>query len=96
MIENLDDLEKLVTRLFRNVKNKEAMKFRFSLKHHPYGPKQLGFKMFVVPIEDETTQMMSLTFPVNDYSDKYRTDVSQFICRLNLRIFKDDRSSFLL
>ena len=76
--ENLDKLEEMVVPLFGNIKNRDAKKLKFSYDYHPWGPEQLKYKTYIVPLED--MRSLRLYFPVPDYQDQYKTSVSWDYC----------------
>lgn len=69
--ESLDELEKLVVDLFKEVKNKNVESPEW--KEHPFGPEHLQVKGFVVPVKD--IRNLNITFPIPDMREHYETQV---------------------
>lgn len=73
--ESVNDLEKMVVPLFKEIKNKNMKTMKYSFAYHPWGPKQLKRKIHIV-IPDAPAEVLRLTFPVPDVRKQYRTSVS--------------------
>mgnify|MGYP000894915281 CR=1 FL=1 len=75
-LESLDDLERRVVTLFKDVENKNRENILYSFKHHPWGPEQLKNKIYIVPLSDDA-QELRVTFPTPEIRDNYKSAVSR-------------------
>ncbi|VBB34049.1 unnamed protein product, partial [Acanthocheilonema viteae] len=77
--ESLDDLEQMVTSLsFGNIEKKNVSRKTWS--EGPYGDEQLGVKVELVPVKD--LRYLTLTFPIRDYRDDYRSWPAHYVSHL--------------
>uniref|UniRef100_A0AAF5PUE9 Insulin-degrading enzyme n=2 Tax=Wuchereria bancrofti TaxID=6293 RepID=A0AAF5PUE9_WUCBA len=77
--ESLDQLEQMVTSLsFGNIEKKNVS--RKIWNEGPYGEEQLGVKVELVPVKD--LRYLTLTFPVRDYRDDYRSWPAHYVSHL--------------
>ena len=67
----------MVTNIFKNIKDKDVKTIRYSYKHHPWGPDELGRKIYL-NATSEDAPYLRLIFPVPDIQD-YGKQVSRLI-----------------
>uniref|UniRef100_A0A0R3RZQ2 Insulin-degrading enzyme n=1 Tax=Elaeophora elaphi TaxID=1147741 RepID=A0A0R3RZQ2_9BILA len=77
--ESLDQLEQMVTSLsFGDIEKKNVS--RKTWGEGPYGEEQLGVKVELVPVKD--LRYLTLTFPIPDYRDDYRSWPAHYVSHL--------------
>ncbi|XP_034948180.1 insulin-degrading enzyme isoform X2 [Chelonus insularis] len=76
--ENLDDLEKLVVKMFSEVKNKEIEAPEWP--EHPFNEDQFQHKWFIVPIKD--VRKLKMMFPLPDLRENFRSSPANYISHL--------------
>ncbi|EFO20407.1 insulin-degrading enzyme [Loa loa] len=77
--ESLDQLEQMVTSLsFGEIEKKNVS--RKIWNEGPYGDEQLGVKVELVPVKD--LRYLTLTFPIRDYRDDYRSWPAHYVSHL--------------
>lgn len=73
MSESLNQLENIVISLFGEIENKNITPTTYSYEDHPWGPKQVKHKIFIVPIAD--IHRVKMIFPTPSVDDQYKTAV---------------------
>ncbi|CAG9536896.1 unnamed protein product [Cercopithifilaria johnstoni] len=77
--ESLDQLEQMVASLsFGDIEKKNVS--RKTWNEGPYGEEQLGVKVELVPVKD--LRYLTLTFPIRDYRDDYRSWPAHYVSHL--------------
>jgi len=76
--ETLDELEKLCVDLFSGVENRNVQSPEW--KEHPFGPKELQVKGYVVPVKD--IRNLNITFPMPDMRKHYESQPERYVSHL--------------
>ena len=76
--ESLDELERLVVELFKDVANKNVPAPEWN--EHPFGAEQLRVRGCVVPIKD--IRKLNITFPIPDLRNDYKSKPERYVSHL--------------